>query len=210
MDSNTTIKAAIIASLLMGTSAAVANQEFEFSSTFDLTTVDVQELQLQLDVGKLDFNVTDGDSLAITAFIEGDDCTGDSEADPKVEAKLRGDVLELSVDHQDCVADFTITAPRSLKTKVEMGVGELKATAGDNFRSTVGVGEVTIRVDSANFSRIDADVGVGEVDLRLDDGRVTESERWFVNESLTWRGEGDARLEVELGVGEISIREAQD
>ncbi|WP_298635201.1 hypothetical protein [uncultured Umboniibacter sp.] len=209
MDSNKAIKAAIIASLLMGTSAALANQEFEFSSTFDLTTVDVQELQLQLDVGKLDFNVVDNNSLSITAFIDGDDCTGDSEADPKVEAKLRGDVLEVSVDHQDCVADFTIAAPRTLKTKVEMGVGELKATAGDNFRSTVGVGEVTIHVDSASFSRIDADVGVGEVDLRLDDGRVTESDRWFVNESLTWRGDGEARLEVELGVGEISIREAE-
>lgn len=204
-----TLKAVLLTSLVMASSAVVAKTEYEFSSTFDLTTVDVAELQLQLDIGRLDFDVSENDELSIDALIEGDECMGDSEAVPKVEAKLRGDVLELSVDHQDCVADFTITAPRSLKTKVEMGVGELKATVGDNFRSTVGVGEVTIRVDSANFSRIDADVGVGEVDLRLDDGRVTESDRWFVNESMTWRGEGEGRLEVELGVGEISIREAR-
>lgn len=210
MKGTTTLKAAIVTAVTLGASLTYANQEFEFSSTFDLTTVDVQELQLQVDVGKLDFSISEDNSLSINALIDGDDCTGDTENDPKVEAKLRGDVLELSVDHQDCVADFTIVAPRSLKTKVEMGVGELKATAGDHFRGTVGVGEVTVRVDSANFSRIDADVGVGEVDLNLDDGRVTESERWFVNESITWRGEGSARLEVELGVGEINIREARN
>jgi hypothetical protein len=196
---------AIAALVVAGT--ANASDVYSYSSTFDLGELGISKLALEIPVGELDLTRGSSNAMEIRVEISGDDCRGDKEPEPTVLAKSRGDRLFIEVDGEDCTADLDIVLPESTELDVEMGVGSIDVVTSRNTRIEAGVGEVIVRVNSAEFNRMSGEVGVGEVSIRVDEGGNVESERFFITESVVWRGDGEHELDVDLGVGDVSIRE---
>jgi hypothetical protein len=102
-------------------------------------------------------------------------------------------------------AHVRIGMPRDLALDAELGVGELKIDGIEgNLDAEVGVGEVKVTMPESAVATVNLDTGVGEANLRAG-GRRYESAGLFTKE-LSWRkGTGKAQVEVECGVGEISV-----
>jgi hypothetical protein len=100
-----------------------------------------------------------------------------------------------------------IFVPRKIELEVELGVGELelKDLEGD-LRVELGVGEINAWVDRSNTHSVTLDAGVGEVELFGTDEPVEQRRSMLVGSETHWdAGEGDARVFLEVGVGEISV-----
>ncbi len=89
--------------------------------------------------------------------------------------------------------------------RLDSGVGDVRLTVpGGDIEVDSGVGDVDVRSFAAAYGRIEGSGGVGDAELRIDGRRIGED--GFVGSSLEWRGEGPSRIEVDTGVGDITIR----
>jgi len=200
-----TINTLFATALIAGT--AHASDIYSYSSTFNLDELSIDKVVLEVPVGELDISRGSNSEMSIQVEISGDDCRGDSEPEPTVIAKSRGERLSIEIDGDDCTAELDIVLPETTRLDIEMGVGAIDVEVTSTTRVEVGVGEVVLKVESASFEQISGEVGVGEIDLRVDADGSSDSERFFITESLTWHGPGEESLNVDLGVGEIDIRE---
>ncbi len=68
----------------------------------------------------------------------------------------------------------------------------------------LGVGEIRVIVDDTEYRSIDLDVGVGETLIRGFENAV-HSEREIVSDSARYNGNGEFRIDIEVGVGEARV-----
>ena len=98
--------------------------------------------------------------------------------------------------------------PAELGLQVELGVGEVdvRGLEGD-VEIELGVGEVRVAMPEAAVADVSLDVGVGEASL-LPRPQGTRSSRFlFLGNEVDWReGSGTARVTVEVGVGEATVK----
>lgn len=102
----------------------------------------------------------------------------------------------------------TIRVPRGQELEIDMGVGEVRVEGmtGD-LHVELGVGEVEVRTSREILGRIMLDTGVGEAHLFGDDGTSQGRRSFFVGSEVAWdEGDGEARIDIEVGVGEIVVR----
>ena len=60
-------------------------------------------------------------------------------------------------------------------------------------------------MDESHVDSADIDAGIGDVSIRHRGGRLETS--GFIGNELSWdEGDGPARIELELGVGEVALR----
>jgi len=98
--------------------------------------------------------------------------------------------------------------PRARALSVDMGVGELEidGLTGD-LTIDMGVGEVRIAMPAAAVRSMHLDVGVGDANARFPDGWAEGSRSLLVGSEIYWDdGPGNARVQFDLGVGEIAAR----
>jgi hypothetical protein len=102
-------------------------------------------------------------------------------------------------------AHVRVRVPRDLPLDAELGVGELRITSmASDIDADLGVGELNITMPAAAVASVSADTGVGEASLTAA-GRHYES-AGLVSREIRWsKGAGKARIEADLGVGEIDI-----
>jgi len=102
-------------------------------------------------------------------------------------------------------AHVLVKVPRDLPLSAELGVGELRITSmASDVDAELGVGELNITMPAAAVASVSADTGVGEASLTAA-GRHYES-AGLVSREIRWKkGTGKARIEADLGVGEIDI-----
>lgn len=100
-----------------------------------------------------------------------------------------------------------ILVPKNTPLEVEMGVAELDITGVEtDLRIDVGVGKVRVSMPEAQISRALLDVSVGEVELLGAPGRATGRRSFLVGNEVHWDdGPGQARVDIEVGVGEITL-----
>ena len=100
-----------------------------------------------------------------------------------------------------------VRVPRNMEIEIELGVGELdiKELASD-LRVELGVGEINAWVDKRQVRTITLDAGVGEAELYGAGTRVQGRRSMLVGSEVHWdEGQGEARVFLEVGVGEISV-----
>lgn len=123
----------------------------------------------------------------------------------------RGGRIELEVDdwpklHNKRISMFArLEVPRHLAVEIGMGVGEVEVEGTESdVEIDLGVGEIRVEMREAFVRSIELDTGVGEALLRT--GERTIDGSGFVGSHLSWRdGPGDARIEIDTGVGEIEV-----
>lgn len=97
------------------------------------------------------------------------------------------------------------SVPKDLALKAELGVGELTITGIENdLQVDLGVGEVNVTLPEAAVESVSLDTGIGEASLSAG-GRRYESAGLFVRQVDWNKGKGQARVEVDCGVGEVNV-----
>jgi hypothetical protein len=96
--------------------------------------------------------------------------------------------------------------PRSLAADVEMGVGDLvvEGVEGD-LSIELGVGDVDVAVRESDVRSVHMAVGIG--DATLDHGGRHQRISGFIGKNVRWNeGPGNSRVNVEVGVGDATVR----
>jgi len=108
-------------------------------------------------------------------------------------------------DHHDWGEEWVLTVPKGLALSIDLGVGDVDARdLSGGLEVDLGVGEVTFEGEQGAFGRIHADCGVGDVELRTPEGRQRGD--GFIGHELRTSGPGKAAIDIDIGVGEASIR----
>ena len=131
--------------------------------------------------------------------------------DVDLRMRLRGDRIDFEIEDWPKLPNKRISfrarveVPRRMALEIGMGVGEISVEGMESdVEVDVGVGEVSVEMNERHVRHIELDTGVGEALLRTGDRTIDG--QGFVGSHLTWRdGPGDARVEVDAGVGEIEV-----
>ncbi len=98
-----------------------------------------------------------------------------------------------------------LRVPRNIALSADLGVGDIHTEGLEsNLSLDLGVGDITITGNSASVRSVDVDSGIGKALLKV--AGETFSERSFLGGETSWHeGRGEARIEVDLGVGAIEV-----
>lgn len=178
-----------------------------------LDSVDVEH-----PVGKVRITGTSGDQVRIEMRVHCGRWFSGSCAERgerlELETDVVGDTLLVRIDKmpnsvKSLAVDLDIDLPRHLDVSVEHGVGGVRISgmAGD-IEVELGVGDVRIDGRVRDFERVSAEVGVGDADFRAAGHRAGHSEGFlFLANTVEWDdGPGESEIEVEIGVGDATIR----
>jgi hypothetical protein len=101
----------------------------------------------------------------------------------------------------------TFVVPRTSDLELEIGVGDLKIHGMErNLKVDVGVGKVKIWQPPAAVKTVSLEVNVGEAAILGGAEDASERRSFLVGSEVFWdKGPGDTRIEVEVGVGEVSL-----
>lgn len=117
----------------------------------------------------------------------------------------RGDRLILRQTDDDLHIGWTVALPVIEEARIDLGVGEVDG----EFRDTsvfahIGVGQVQLRLPESTAGEINLKVGVGEARLR--GGESKQEKRAFVSQTVKGKGLGEKDVQVDVGVGDITVR----
>jgi hypothetical protein len=101
-------------------------------------------------------------------------------------------------------ARMKLKVPRRLAVEVDARAGDVLVSNMDSdVEVDVGAGDVDLGHRQSLVGTVKVDVGVGNADLWLNDSRI---EATGFPRSLTWRGSGTAKIEVDVGTGDVAVR----
>lgn len=192
------------------TKPAIANDSTTFKRVEHQVSVAEQgQFVIHNNVGSLDIRYAEQPYVSVEVTFEGQRSgvfrrtTDVSNMD--IEIRQSNDKLELSFDENNVNARWVIVAPAFATTRIHQGVGSLKSQYfSGNTTINLGVGDVEIQLDPALLADFDARVGVGAVSAQGLEN--THSNRKIVSETVTASGNGDYQLAIDVGVGDIRVR----
>ncbi len=204
-----------LAGCLLATAAWAGQRSKEISTSFGVQAG--QAVRLDLSVGEIRIQGADIDRVEAELQVE---CRWGSDEDcerllEKVELESRSTerrrIVEVVSDSSwrktklEIEGDFRV--PRGAALEVDMGVGELEVEGVErDLIVDLGVGEVMIRMPASKVGSVGLDAGVGEAELIGSGGRIEGRRSLLVGSEIYWdEGEGQARVRVDVGVGEITV-----
>lgn len=207
---NKSIFAAIVlASASLGANAFAS--ESEATHRYNYSLDDINEVSIDAGVGTLDVTHTDGTELRVELELVGKrGFFGFRKRDVseiEVEERVRGDRLSLKLNEDDLdhvEAHWRVELPSVARTHINLGVGKIDAEFGDTeLILDVGVGAADISLARAFVGRVETAAGVGDVELI--GAKDVVSTRAIVAEQSHGYGDGEQRMELNVGVGEIKV-----
>lgn len=186
--------------------ASVANaHERTIEASYSVN--EATELSIESGVGTVTFERAKGSTLEIELHVEESDASffGEANLDAvELVAEQNGDRLDLRVPEQENIKlDWTIRLPQVAAVELDLGVGEITGSLdAADMNVDLGVGEIDLVIVGA-IADVKTDVGIGEV--KIIGGDSTSNERHFISASGKARGQGDARVNIDVGIGEIRI-----
>jgi len=205
-----------LAGLLVAAHPALADHEVRVRTIEqDLPAGDVRTVSFHGSVGEVEVVGTGADSVHVQIVFK---CKNDNPrcrsaaADVDLEVRDRGGELGLKLEKWPKIGDrgleveARLEIPRDRSIEIDWGVGEIDV---DHMESDIevdlGVGEIDVDTIEAAVRSVSMDTGVGEVELQA--GERTIDGHGFVGQSLDWSGgPGDAHIELDNGVGEITVK----
>lgn len=176
---------------------------------FDVS--DIEEIEIRASVGSVDIVPTDGDEIELFLQIEGQKNgwffkNGRKDvSEVELESDVRGGRLVLEQTEDDTQTEWTIRMPQVARTRITLGVGEVKAELmATELVLEVGVGNIDVDFPEDEAGDIDADAGVGDVGIH--GAHEVEESSAFVSQSVRARGNGNHDIRIEVGVGDVDLR----
>jgi len=200
--------------LLLAMVSGVAADDFaELTKTFEIEAG--QKVRLHLPVADLRLEVADGNQIEADLVVR---CRLDQKCD---EVLADVDLVSSSTPRRFVVelqglsrwqsaqvqVEGTLVVPRTSDLELEIGVGSVKIYGVErNLRVNLGVGKVKIWQPTAAVKAITLEVGVGEAEILSATEDVPNRRSFLVGSEVFWdQGPGEARIEVDVGVGEVSL-----
>jgi hypothetical protein len=169
-----------------------------------------QKISFNVPVGSLKVETCDCNEVTVKVKVEPSDgswnifSSGNVE-DAELSVRQRGNGISFEVDEDDTKQKWRVTMPASSALNIDVGVGQVDVNDFNNsLRAEVGVGQITVDVEGENFDDIKVESGVGDASIRGFSG--VDKARAMVSSSAHYRGDGDYSIDVEVGVGEASVR----
>jgi len=182
--------------------------------TFDLDGA--KRIRIEFPIGKFTLEGDDGQTVRVQVRV---DCKDEDYEDCKDEARrIRVDHsagggqfrLEFSGIRRDwsghhVSVEAHVLVPRSIAAEVNMGVGKADVIGmRRDLDLELGVGEMSVRAQQADFRNVEAEAGVGDAAIETREGRVRE--RGFIGHSARWSDGGGANsIRVHVGVGQATV-----
>jgi hypothetical protein len=200
--------------LLLAMATGLAAADFaELNRDFEIEAG--QKVRLHLPVADLRLEVGDGNRVQADLLVR---CRwhrhcGEalSEIDLVSSSTSRRYVVELEGlsrwESAKIEVEGTVVVPRTADLELEIGVGDLKVYGVErNLRVDVGVGKVKIWQPPAAVRAVSLEVNVGEAAILGGAEDASDRRSFLVGSEVFWdKGPGEARIEVEVGVGEVSL-----
>ncbi|QSX36260.1 hypothetical protein [Shewanella sedimentimangrovi] len=203
----------IAAALVMTTAfagSALADDSRQLSQRYDYQG---ETLVFDVGVGEAELLASDDNEIRIEVQIEA--ASGNwlsfwkhvDLEDRELTVKQKGNRLLLSVNDQDDIKQhWRVYLPKQAPVSLEVGVGQVEITGlVADLDVEVGVGQVSIEHGHA-YRRIELHSGVGEVNYSRQ-GRQQQVERNLVSQNFETLLDGEGDLKVNVGVGEVDVRE---
>ena len=175
----------------------------------------IETLRLDLPLGELAIEGTDGDEIEVSVRI---DCSWRrkrcEERAEQVEllARERGNRFDLSFEglrkwrSLGMSLEVRVSAPSRLELDLDVGIGEVEVAHFHNdVTIDLGIGELTVEMDESRVGTVSLDTGLGEARMSYRGGDLL-TKGLFKNKVHWNEGKGPARLEFDLGIGEIDLR----
>ena len=164
-------------------------------------------LHFDVPIGEIELETYSGDEvkLSVTVSIKDDNWFSDDDlSDAEMQIEVDGDDVYFAVNKKENQQDWKILLPETANIDLDVGVGSVSIEGVERtLKVDLGVGEITAEMASNDYRRIDLDSGVGEVQVSgLANADVETS---IVSESLDWRGGGEYKLDIDVGVGGIDV-----
>jgi len=201
--------------LLAVATQAAAEEVRTFTQNFDASAL--ERIYLDFPIGELKVEGTSSERIMIEVVIECSsrrslDACIDRAENISLESRERADSLDLSIEgfskwrSRGMHIEMSVLVPESLDVRIDMSIGELemKQLFG-NVKVDMSIGEVTLQSSEEMVGRVSLDTGIGESSLSTHRGR--SSSAGLFTRAIAWsEGNGDSEIEIELGIGEISVK----
>jgi hypothetical protein len=177
-----------------------------------------QEVRLDFPVGELEISGVEGDTFRIELVgrcrHRSSRC-GEHLEEIAIEIRQRGSAVSVEVaPHSQwrwwdsLQIEARVSHPADRPLRVDMSVGELNIEGlRHDLEVDLGVGEVSVDLPVSAVKSVSLDAGIGEAELLVPEGWVEGERSFLVGSECSWRdGPGEARVHVEVGVGEVVVR----
>jgi hypothetical protein len=193
----------------LGASAFAAEDEVVRHYSYSLDSIN--EISIAGGVGTMEIVHTDGKELRVTLELEGKRrylvFNKRDVADIEIEEDVRGDRLSLRLNEDDIEhvkVHWRVEMPSVARTGINLGVGEITGEfANTELELGVGVGAGNISLARSFAGRVEISAGVGSA--MLQGANDTVSKRAMVSEETYGYGDGEQRMELSVGVGEMKV-----
>lgn len=130
----------------------------------------------------------------------------DKPADAKLNIERANGKVIVSLNDDEYGEEWKVSVPQVSLIDADLGVGEMESRGiNSNLKLDVGVGEATVIASANAYMSAKGQAGVGAADVRSATGKVY-TDRAMVSEEVSWSGKGEYSIDVEVGVGDISIK----
>lgn len=170
---------------------------------------DIKEFVIDAHVGTVKLSPSDDNQIHIYVKVTEKDGWSMFKATPE-DAQLKinnsGNRITISLNEDDFGEEWRIEVPQMEKIDADLGVGEMTIKGLQaNMSVDVGVGEVSVYSMADSYGSVKAESGVGAANVFSNSGQKDQN-RAMVSESVSWSGQGDYAIKVEVGVGDASIK----
>lgn len=198
------IGAVTIASMSQQVTAADADKYLQGNYAVSAST----DMKISFGVGTLNLSHHDGDEVEVEIKATASDggfwrSKGDV-SKVELKASQTGNWLELEVPEQDNIQlEWQVKLPRVSSLDIELGIGEIKGKiASTDLDIDLGIGDIKLTL-MGDVKSINMDVGVG--DTKITGASHSSSERAIVTSSSSAQGKGQARINVDAGIGDVHL-----
>ncbi|MGF1759991.1 hypothetical protein L4D76_19050 [Photobacterium sagamiensis] len=170
------------------------------------------QLTLNVPVGQVEIKVADSDVVTILVKIENKDVSWPfSKVDldsVELSKHIEENQITLELTEDDIKQEWQLILPRQLAIALNIGVGNADIQSlSQSLDANVGVGSVWVSVDNIDYNQMEISVGVGEIQLQgFNHGQILK-ERVVVSDHVSYQGKGTHNVMVEIGVGDVNIRQ---
>lgn len=167
------------------------------------------EIHLDATVGTVELSVTDGDAVEVELRVESDDnswfSSGGELEKVLIKGERDGNRLEISATPNDDMSQhWIVSVPKTRWLSVNLGVGEIEGELPfTDVDVDLGVGDISLNLANGEYKRVEASVGVGDTSLRNFEN--TQESRMIVTSESSYRGNGAVSVQVEVGVGDVTL-----
>jgi|GEM_PF-734613 len=209
-NTNQFIKWGVTAALTVSVmSSAYAHGDAEKVITQAIDVSSAQTLFLDAHVGTVKFTPSKDDKIHVYVKVSEKDDWGlfkRSVQEAQLMIKQEGLNVTITLNDDEFGEEWEVAMPQMAALNVELGVGEMQIRHIDSdLTLDVGVGATIVVGSASDYSSAKGQAGVGAAVVRSDSG-TQKTDRSFVSEDVIWTGSGEYAIDVEVGVGDISIK----